>query len=74
MATKPKKTTRRPCDRCQIAYINGVRCHETGCPDAWKDEVRECRECGTGFAPKYREQTCCSPECRRAFYFLADDE
>jgi len=27
------KTTRRPCDQCDIMYINGVRCHETGCPN-----------------------------------------
>lgn len=26
-------TTRKPCPQCEIMYINGVRCHETGCPE-----------------------------------------
>lgn len=24
------------CDSCNVVYINGVRCHETGCPRAPK--------------------------------------
>jgi len=27
------KYTRKPCPSCEILYINGVRCHETGCPE-----------------------------------------
>ncbi len=43
------------CDSCDAAMIQGVFCHETGCPnigsryDAGMDEwvkVFECRECG----------------------------
>lgn len=58
--TKPKKTKRVPCDGCQIAYINGVRCHEHGCPEAWKDKPVECFECGCDFLPTERGQRICS--------------
>lgn len=43
------------CDQCEALVINGVYCHETGCPNSRKtwDEDRqewilylECRECG----------------------------
>jgi len=26
------------CDGCSPSMINGVLCHETGCPDAWRDK------------------------------------
>jgi nitrogenase subunit NifH len=29
-----KTTERRTCDQCQLVRINGVVCHETGCPNA----------------------------------------
>jgi hypothetical protein len=44
------------CDSCQAAMINGVFCHETGCPNAKKTWIPEesqwarffeCRECGS---------------------------
>ena len=47
--------TRITCDQCSAARINGVFCHEGGCPNArktWDAErgqwIRyvECRECG----------------------------
>jgi hypothetical protein len=46
------------CKSCEVVSINGVNCHETGCPDAWETEVRECDECGTDFVPdtKYQKQ------------------
>lgn len=43
------------CDQCQAAMINGVFCHETGCPNERKTWVPEreswilfveCTECG----------------------------
>lgn len=41
------------CDQCEMLSINGVPCHETGCPNArkqWDGEqwraVFNCRECG----------------------------
>ena len=56
------------CDQCEVLTINGVRCHETGCPNAWKDERRECAWCGVEFTPEERHQSCCSPECMNAYY------
>lgn len=53
------KTVRRSCDQCNIAYINGVRCHETGCPSAWQDTTLECKECGLEFGPGYANQVVC---------------
>ncbi len=47
------------CRSCQLARINGIVCHETGCPDAWRDEERECKECGCDFEPDSRWQTHC---------------
>lgn len=51
------------CDSCELLRINGVICHETGCPDAWKDEVRECLECGGNFKPENRKDKVCSHVC-----------
>ena len=43
------------CDQCEMLFINGVACHETGCPNArsrWDEEFQEwvrqvkCFECG----------------------------
>jgi hypothetical protein len=47
------------CDGCQPANINGVFCHETGCPDAWRDHESECDECGMDFYPKSRGERVC---------------
>jgi hypothetical protein len=50
---KPK--VRIHCNQCQMLSINGVACHEIGCPntgarwdrvnDCWIKQ-RECRDCG----------------------------
>lgn len=48
------------CDQCNVVTINGVLCHETGCPNAWKSERRSCAECGTDFFPFTRFQTVCN--------------
>jgi len=48
--------------------INGVLCHETGCPDAWMDYKRECKWCGQEFTPEHRNQECCDYECQQAYY------
>lgn len=43
------------CDQCNMATINGVACHEHGCPNVRKTWIEdrqawvllvECRECG----------------------------
>jgi len=51
------------CEACEILVINGVRCHEIGCPSAWRDEIRECKWCGCEFQPEGPRQDCCSEEC-----------
>ena len=56
-AVSPSRTS---CDSCEIAYINGVRCHEHGCPDAWKDYPKVCFECGCNFVPETRYQRTCT--------------
>lgn len=55
------------CDSCEQIRINGVICHERGCPDAWKDETRECRWCGSDFRPDNRYERYCSPCCAAAY-------
>ena len=27
------------CQQCETVHINGVKCHEQGCPDAWMDYI-----------------------------------
>ncbi len=50
------------CDSCQLARINGVVCHETGCPDSWIDPEtgegyeKPCWQCGFGFVPESANQ------------------
>ena len=35
-------TVRVLCSQCEVVGINGVSCHEIGCPN----QPRACRECG----------------------------
>ena len=53
--------------KSQVVRINGVLCHEQGCPDAWRDEVRECLWCGYKFTSESKEQICCSDDCYHTF-------
>ena len=61
------------CQSCEAATINGVLCHEIGCPDSWKDETRECSWCGLSFTPEDRGQQFCEPECFRDFHGLSTE-
>ena len=56
------------CDSCEALMINGIYCHETGCPEAWRDKVLECRECGCEFTPEWRLQRYCSTHCQALAY------
>lgn len=51
------------CNSCNPVRIDGVFCHETGCPDAWRDYERECFECGCEFLREDKFQQTCS-DCR----------
>lgn len=55
------------CDQCEVLMIQGVKCHETGCPDAWQDETRECKWCGSEFKPEDRHQQMCDASCAEAY-------
>lgn len=55
------------CSACQIAVINGLVCHEHGCPEAWKDETRQCRWCGSEFYPASKGQGFCQNSCWGAY-------
>lgn len=48
------KQYRIRCSQCEAAVINGVPCHETGCPS----RPHECRECGN----LTTNTDCCSVE------------
>jgi len=56
------------CKSCEVLNINGINCHETDCPEAWKESIRECKQCGREFSPKDEYQECCSDECFDNFY------
>ncbi len=58
------------CPSCQLLRINGVACHESGCPDAWQDTTRDCEECGGTFEPEERGQRFCGTACYCAYYGL----
>lgn len=55
------------CNQCEAATINGVYCHEQGCPDTWTTELRDCKWCGNEFKPDYDSQSCCSQDCLEAY-------
>jgi len=55
------------CDQCELLRINGVLCHETGCPEAWRDYGRECQWCGTIFPPQHQDQLYCDESCAAAY-------
>lgn len=55
------------CDGCAMVTINGVPCHETGCPDQWRTTTRECDWCGVEFPPAERTLMFCSESCQESF-------
>lgn len=56
------------CNSCEMVMINGVACHESGCPESWKDEWKGCKECGTSFQPESKNQDCCSEDCSKMYH------
>jgi hypothetical protein len=63
-----------PCDGCNPSTVNGVLCHERGCPAGWRDRPIECKWCGAKFSPQYAGQACCDESCRCAFYGMDRSE
>jgi len=62
------------CKSCDAVTINGMVCHERGCPDAWKDYTVTCKWCGSKFSPDERYQLFCDTSCRNAFNGYPDEE
>jgi hypothetical protein len=62
-----QREVRVTCDSCQMLRINGHPSHEHGCPDAWRDDSRECKWCGQEFTPESRRQDCCSEDCAEPY-------
>lgn len=58
----------RHCDQCEVLFINGIKCHENGCPDSWKDSILDCLWCGTEFKPEENGQALCSDECAADYW------
>ncbi len=52
------------CTQCELVHINGIPCHETGCPISYQDTIRECNWCGVNFNPSDQHQTECSHTCQ----------
>jgi hypothetical protein len=48
------------CNGCNPMMIQGVLCHEQGCPEEWRDIQAECFECGCGFWREDRWQRTCN--------------
>jgi len=62
------------CESCQAIMINHVLCHESGCPDAWKDKKQNCKWCGSEFTPEEKGQRFCSDSCYLSYNGLNDEE
>ena len=61
------------CDSCEALMINGVYCHETGCPDSHLDAngnlyKKECQWCGSVFTPEDKDQEFCDSSCYAAYH------
>ena len=55
------------CDACEIIVINGLACHEHGCPEAWRDYDAPCLWCGTMFHPEEQGQRFCDESCAESY-------
>jgi len=56
------------CDGCNPSMINGILCHERGCPEQWRDNKRECVWCGSSFYPESRDAKFCDIDCYKTYY------
>jgi len=59
---------RDTCQSCEALMINGVYCHETGCPDSWRDYKIECKFCGDLVWPEDKGQKFCGDSCVDSYY------
>lgn len=61
------------CDACNPLSIQGVGCHEHGCPNTWlhpftgEPESVECEWCGSEFQPEEQGQRFCDESCWQSY-------
>src|SRR5262245_22301778 len=67
-STAVNRHIRIHCSQCAACVINGVPCHETGCPN----ETRPCRECGAPIPKRLRYLEC--EDCSNINNDLGADE
>ena len=65
MKTRVRTVT---CNSCEVLVINNVICHEIGCPEAWRDETRYCKWCGSKFKPEHPDQRFDNDDCAEIYY------
>lgn len=63
------------CDNCNPVAIQGIVCHEEGCPTPWRgaNSVRECKNCPRKFTPNTElrwHSGMCSVGCYRDYWHL----
>lgn len=59
------RAVRVKCSQCTACTINGIPCHETGCPH----QTRECDECGSTIPIRQRLcESCANPEIAEDYY------
>ena len=56
------------CSQCEQLRINGIVTHEQGCPDVWRDQLRECLYCGCKFKPVNQWHIICDQECNASYW------
>lgn len=56
------------CDGCSPCSVNGVLCHERGCPDSWRDYQRVCGWCGDSFWPSDPHDEFCCDDCSDSYH------
>jgi hypothetical protein len=52
-----KRGVRVRCSQCEALVINGIACHETGCPH---DRRYQCGECGSEYHDRQDAADCCT--------------
>jgi hypothetical protein len=60
------------CIACDCVYINGLKCHELGCPEAWRERKKECKWCGSKFTPEEKGQMFCGTDCARSYSGISE--
>lgn len=62
MPMTKKRPVRVSCDQCQLLRINGIVCHEIGCPN----QPRQCKNCDRTMRQGQREF--CNNKCHHDYY------